>query len=91
MGEVRVHLEHERRPFAQRHLEAGQVRLAQALLARPVQDPDARVLAREPVGELPGAVGRRVVHDQDGVVGRARRPARTRTARTSGSRFSRSL
>src|SRR5712691_7315006 len=41
------------------------VRTAEPKLARPMQDPHSLIRARQPIRELSGAVGRRVVDDQD--------------------------
>ena len=64
MGEVGVHLADELCAARQRLAKAGDVGRAEALLARPVEHRDVRVLGRQPVGDLPGAVGRGVVDDQ---------------------------
>jgi hypothetical protein len=66
VGEVGVHLDHEVGAGRQRLAESGEVGAAEAVLALAMQDADVGVLEREPVGEVAGAVRRRVVHDEHG-------------------------
>ena len=65
MREVGVHLEDEVVAVLERPLEPGDVRPSQAILRHPVQHVHPRLVRRELVGQLPGAVGRVVVHHQD--------------------------
>ena len=64
MGEVGVHLADQLGAAGERLAKAGDVGRAEALLARPVEHRDVRMLGGQPVGDLPGAVGRGVVDDQ---------------------------
>ena len=66
MGEVGVHLEDEVGPLLEGPGEARGVGPAEPLLALPVEDRHAAGVGRgEGVGDLPGAVGGAVVHDED--------------------------
>jgi len=69
--EVGVHLDHVGDPLGPREhvAERVDVRAPEPLLARAMQHADPRVLARERVGELAGAIGARVVDDEDLHVG----------------------
>ena len=71
MGPVGVHLDHAPGAALERHAEPVDVGLAQALLARPVVHPDARLVGRHPVGHLAGAIGRGIVDDEQGGAGQA--------------------
>ena len=62
--QVGVHLEEQVGAAGQRVAKAGDVGLAEALLAGAVQHLDVGVLAGQAVGQLAGAVGRVVVDDQ---------------------------
>ena len=64
MAEVGVHLEDQVVPVLERPAEAREVGLPQPGLARPVQHVDPRLGGGQLVGQLAGAVGRIVVHDQ---------------------------
>ena len=70
MGEVGVHLQHQAGAGLERPVESGDVGGAEAFLARAAQDLDLLVPGREPLGDLPGAVGRVVVDDQHPARGR---------------------
>ena len=70
VGEVGVHVGDQLRPARQRLPEPGHVRGPEAPLGRPVQDGDVLAIACEPIGDLAGAVGRRVVDDQESPRGR---------------------
>ena len=65
MGEVGVHLQYEAGAGLERPVESGDVGGAEAFLARPPQNLDLLVPGGKPLGDLPGAVGRVVVDDQD--------------------------
>jgi hypothetical protein len=69
VGEVGVHLQDEVGAAVEGAAEARQVGRAEAFLAGPVEDLDARVGGREAVGDTAGAVGRVVVDDEDPGVG----------------------
>ena len=62
---VGVHLHEDVVAGVEAPLEAGDVRRAQAGLARPVQDVDLAVLGGDAVRQLPRAVGAVVVDNQD--------------------------
>ena len=64
MGEVGVHLEHLGRARGERAMKAGQVRRAEALAHRPVQDLDLREPRGQLVGDGARPVGRIVVDDE---------------------------
>jgi hypothetical protein len=66
--EVGVHLEDQVGPVGERHVEAGEVGAPESLLVRPVEHADALDLPGQAIGDLTGAVGRVVVHDQDRVL-----------------------
>ena len=85
--EVAVHLEDQLGAVRERLPERGEVRRPEALLPRPVENVDVGELGRELVGELPGAVRRAVVDDEDARIVGSTSPS----ARSIGSRFSRSL
>ena len=86
-GEVGVHLDDELCTSRQRLAKPCDVGGAETLLARPVKHRDVLVRRREPLGDLPGAVGRGVIDD------RMRRGwlRCSRTAATIGSRLEASL
>jgi hypothetical protein len=65
MRKIRIHLDHEAGALLERPGEALDVRRAQPLLARTVDDVEAPGSAREQVRQLPGTVRRGVIHDQD--------------------------
>ena len=65
VGEVGVHLDDEICAARQRLAKARDVGGAETLLARPVKHRDVLVRRCEPLGDLPGAVGRGVIDDQD--------------------------
>ena len=65
MGEVGVHLQDQRGAAGEGAPEAGDVGGAESFLAWPVQDADVLVALGQPLGDLPGAVGRTVIDDQD--------------------------
>jgi hypothetical protein len=64
VGEVGVHDDHAVGAALERAREAREVRLAEPLLARPVQHLDSLVPLGEPVGQPARAVGRGVVHHE---------------------------
>ena len=70
MGEVGVHLQHQAGAGLERPVESGDVGGAEAFLVRPPQNLDLLVPGGEPLGDLPGAVGRVVVDDQHPARGR---------------------
>ena len=70
MREVGVHLDNQLGSRLEGALEPGEVRRAQPMLLGPVEDLDLGIVPGEPVGQLARSVRRRVVDDQDGVVGR---------------------
>ncbi len=73
VGEVRVHLHDALGAELERPAEPGDVRGAEALLARSVEHRDPLVLGREAVGDVAGAIGGIVVDDEDpGALGRRR-------------------
>src|SRR5713101_975300 len=65
MRAVRVHLDEELRAIGEPNAECIFVRTAETKLARTVQDSHPFIRGRQPIRELPGAVGRGVVDDQD--------------------------
>src|SRR5260370_950544 len=65
MRAVGVHLHGALRPIGKPNAECILVGTAEAKLARTVQHPHPLLGGGEPIRELPGAVGRGVVHDQD--------------------------
>ena len=87
VGTVGVHLPDHVVAAAEGDLEPVVVRRAEALLAGAVQHAHARVLGRDRVGEVAGAVGRAVVDDQDVDLGLGVHAA----ARGAGARFRASL
>ena len=68
VGEVAVDRGHELGAGAERVLEAGDVGGPEPLLALAVEDVEEAELRGEPVGELSGPVGRRVVDHEDASV-----------------------
>ena len=65
VGEVRVHLDDEICAARQRLAKPCDVGGAETLLARPVKHRDVLMRRREPLGDLPGTVGRGVIDDED--------------------------
>ena len=91
MREVAVDLGDQLGAVGERAAEAGDVRRPEPLLALAVEDVDEGELPREPVGLGARAVRRGVVDHEHAAVEPVRRRARLPSARTIGSRFSRSL
>ncbi|EAU64893.1 hypothetical protein STIAU_5457 [Stigmatella aurantiaca DW4/3-1] len=65
VAEVRVHLDDVGVARIERPAEGGQIGAAKPLLLLPVKHPDARLLGRQRVGDLPGAIRRVVIDDED--------------------------
>jgi hypothetical protein len=68
VGEVRVHLHDQPCSAGECLAEAGRVRATEALLAVTVEHLHVRIARGDAVREVPGAVGRCVVRDQDRVL-----------------------
>src|SRR5713226_4078897 len=65
MRAVGIHLDEELGAIGESDSERFFVRTAESKLARTMQHTHPLIRGRQPIGELPGAVGRGVVHDQD--------------------------
>jgi hypothetical protein len=65
MRSVRVHLDHDLGTRGECVLKSCEVRSAETLLSRAMENADPRMHARELFAELAGAIGRCVIHDEE--------------------------
>ncbi len=65
MGAVSVHFDQDVVAVAQSPVETGHIGCAEAVLGVAVEHVHARIGRCDPIGDLPGAVGARVVDDQE--------------------------